>query len=191
MPNVSLYANMSPWVCICVCVWLVFADLLQRVQPGKTKLRRERVWEDVSTNVRKMEGKEWKMKVSEGEGRRWWDHSLPAPCSNYNILCWVCASCVCHSLHMYKWACAGDFGQRVCSLNYASACFFSPAWNCSLFQCCILVAFLCSRTVWFQCRSTLHLHYDNMSERPISQLEYFKVHTFVVHSLLVDLFFPH
>lgn len=73
------------------------------------------------------------MKVSEGGGdwqaRRGWDHSLAAPCSNYNILCLVCVNvcvCVCHWLHMYKWAFAGDFGQHMRPLNYASL-FFLPS----------------------------------------------------------------
>lgn len=83
----------------------------------------------------------------EWQARRGWDHSLAAPCSNYNILClvraWMLFVCVCHWLDMYKWSCSGDFRRHVCSLNYAS---FSvlPAWNCPLLLCWNWVGFSCS-----------------------------------------------
>lgn len=96
-----------------------------------------------------------RMNVSDAEwewqARRGWDHSLAAPCSNYNILClvrvfvcvWMLFVCVCHWLDMFKWSCSGDFRGHVCSLNYTS---FSvlPAWNCPLFLCWNWVGFSCS-----------------------------------------------
>lgn len=81
---------MSVWVyVVCVCRLVAKSTTWQNKAQDRENMR---------ANVRKMEGKEWKIKVSEGEGdwqaRRGWDHSLTAPCSNYNILCWVCVLCV-------------------------------------------------------------------------------------------------
>lgn len=74
------------------------------------------------------------MKVSEGEGgwqaRRGWDHSLAAPCSNYNILCLVCVNvCVCVTDCICISGPLQGILVSICTHWIMHHSSFSPAWN--------------------------------------------------------------
>jgi len=144
-------------MCVCLQTPCKEYDLAKKKNLRERKRARANGW--------KMEGRERKKNESEGrrgrmtgqEGVRSWSHctlfQLQYPVFSVCLCAWM-SLCVCHWLHMYKWACAGDFGRHVRSLNYGSVSFFT-VWNRSLFLCCSLVAFACCWTVSMQLYSSL------------------------------------
>lgn len=94
----------------CVFVWFVFVRADLGTGPS---FRKEREAE------RKCKERERRRGEGEWQARRGWAHGLPAPCSNYNILCLECVNALCVAAYVEVGLCWGILD----GLNYASISF--------------------------------------------------------------------
>lgn len=156
MPSVCVWV----FVCLhtrlpeCVCVLFVFADLLQRVQLGETKLERDRrrTWVQMLEKWREKNEKwKWVRGGRDWQARRGWDHSLTAPCSNYNILCWVCAfrECV-FFVCVTVCICISGPVQGILDSVFAHWIMHQPPYSQHEIALCSSALFSCCRIVSFQ-----------------------------------------